>query len=93
MLRAAVAMLYSSPLKMTATSLVSFQAGLLAAGQIVMLSRRIPSASPGARAIAGKKAFFIRTAMFHRRGHRPHAAIRPSALREAKADAARCRTR
>src|SRR5258708_17241612 len=47
--------MYSSPLKTTATSLVSFQAGWWPPARSMMLSRRIPSASPGARASRARK--------------------------------------
>ena len=47
--------------------------GLVAASQIDDAQPAHPQCESRRPRIAGKKAFFIRTAMFHRRGHRSHA--------------------
>src|ERR1700694_4671665 len=61
--------------------------GLVAAGQIDDAQPAHPQCESRRPRIAGKKSFFIRTAMFHRRGHRAHARLGISVARS-ESDAA-----
>src|SRR5712664_3645426 len=49
--------------------------GLVTAGQINDAQPAHPQCKSWRPRITGKKAFFIRTAMLHRRGHRAHARL------------------
>src|SRR5437660_9265176 len=55
--------------------------GLVAAGQIDDAQPAHPQCKSRRPRIAGKKPFFIRTAMVHRRGHRPYARLSAGAAR------------
>jgi len=54
---------------------------LVAAGQIDDAQPAHPQCKSRRPRIAGKKPFFIRTAMVHRRGHRPYARLSVCAAR------------
>ena len=55
--------------------------GLVASGQIDDAQPAHPQCKSRRPRIAGKKPFFIRTAMVHRRGHRPYARLSVCAAR------------